>query len=699
MPLLASRQFADRFLAEQAAFARGIHRLPKERRSDYAAVLLHRLMFVRFLQRKGWLADERSFSWHGLLAASDDELPGAGIDVADAALDRLFAFFDEYEWRLEAVPSSAANILTPAVIGPLFEKHVNRKEQGAYYTKDDVTAYLASRTIIPAVLDAAAAPVERLLRADPDRYLPEAVQCKGQLPGESELEADARRDHCRALRRRLRAGTVRSVNELITCNLDLERFAADVIAAGDEELLRAVGSSLQSLTVLDPTCGSGAFLVAAFKVLEMLWKAWLRRMPPDKNLRQGFRRLILSRNLHGIDLMPEAVELCRMRLVLELAATEPDADLRAMARLVANIRQGNVLVDDAAPASRFDVVVGNPPYLPAERVRQFYSVSGYQTADCPDVYAWVLERSAALLRPGGRCGMIVPLSLGFSGAFAACRRLLFATYGENWFASFGRIPAALFAGDVRVRNTIHIGHKVSPTGRQHTTRLHRWFEAARPHLFQTLTYVPFDPECWRLRIPKLNVPVLARALEECLRRSPERLGDSLTRGPTPHVLYVKKTAYNWLTFCPRLPDCFNADGESVAPTQYDALYFADAEQRDLALLLLNGKWTYAFWCIVGDDFHVARWTFAEFPIALAKSPADVVARLRPLARELERALLQATAFKRNAGQRVGTYNLARCRHVTDRSDRIFAEVLGLTHVWDDVELLVAQVVKTEFEPR
>jgi hypothetical protein len=196
-------------------------------------------------------------------------------------------------------------------------------------------------------------------------------------------------------------------------------------------------------------------------------------------------------------------------------------------------------------------------------------------------------------------------------------------------------------------------------------------------------------------VPKLNTLRLAHAFETRLGQSAARLRDGLARQPTPHVLYFKKTAYNWLTFCLTLPKCFDADDRPTEPTQYDALYFDDAKLRDLAFLLLNGKWLYAYWCAVGDDFHVTRWMFADFPIDLRRLPATTMSRLRPVARELEQVIAKATSFKRNAGKRVGTFNLARCRHVTDRSDRIFAEALGLAEVWDDVELLMKQVVKTE----
>ena len=52
---------------------------------------------------------------------------------------------------------------------------------------------------------------------------------------------------------------------------------------------------------------------------------------------------------------------------------------------------------------------------------------------------------------------------------------------------------------------------------------------------------------------------------------------------------------------------------------------------------------------------------------------------------------------RNAGKRVGTYNLARCRRITDQSDRMFGKLMGLENVWPELELLYAQLVKTRFE--
>ena len=57
----------------------------------------------------------------------------------------------------------------------------------------------------------------------------------------------------------------------------------------------------------------------------------------------------------------------------------------------------------------------------------------------------------------------------------------------------------------------------------------------------------------------------------------------------------------------------------------------------------------------------------------------------------------SVVFKRNAGKNVGNYNLARCRHVTDKVDKMWLNALGLSDLWEEVELEHALVVRTSFD--
>jgi hypothetical protein len=210
-----------------------------------------------------------------------------------------------------------------------------------------------------------------------------------------------------------------------------------------------------------------------------------------------------------------------------------------------------------------------------------------------------------------------------------------------------------------------------------------------------MDYVPFRPELWKYRIPKLNTARLGAAFERAFATSSHTLDMSTSVGATQHIVHFKKSAYNWLNFCRALPPCYE-DGKRVEHTKFGEIYFDDAAASKLALLLANGKLMLIFWFAIGDDFDVTRWNFAEFPADLSNLPLKHRESLLAVVPVLERAMSEATQFKLNAGRRVGNYNLAKCRSVTDKSDLIFTESLGFTCVWEDVELYYAQTMKTDF---
>lgn len=126
------------------------------------------------------------------------------------------------------------------------------------------------------------------------------------------------------------------------------------------------------MTVLDPTCGSGAFLFAALRILETLYSDCLERMErfvedlavgthhPEKykdfktiladiqnhpNERYYILKLIIIHNLYGVDIMEEAVEICKLRLFLKLVAqVENASQIEPLPDIDFNIRAGNTLV-------------------------------------------------------------------------------------------------------------------------------------------------------------------------------------------------------------------------------------------------------------------------------------------------------------------------------------------------------------------
>ena len=893
-----SKSFYDKFKAQHDAFAAFITGLNQTAdRAWYASLMLNRLMFVYFIQKKGFLDGDENYlqnrmsqvqqaagkgQFHSFYRrflrrlfhdglgqpqprdAGLNQLIGANIpylngglfdvheleahqdiDVPDEAFEKLFAFFDAWDWHLDDRPLTSGKEINPDVLGYIFEKYINQKQMGAYYTKEDITEYISKNTVIPHLLEKARercrvafegdSSVWKLLQAEPDRYIYPAMKTEGALPTETERELADRRQRCQDLRHKLVQGEIQSADDLITLNLDIRQFMQDVIdTTTGPELLRAVWQAIvgrvpeksnekfrHGITILDPTCGSGAFLFAALGVLEPLYAACLDRMAGFVEDAQKLGRAaepdfvkvldevkkhpspdyyiyksIILHNLFGVDIMAEAVEICKLRLFLKLVSqVDKGQQLEPLPDIDFNIRAGNTLVGYATEAQfdasgdlasdqqrksdikadiadladlftrfreqqtvqggkvtaqdkrtlrdklkglsveldrylahdyginpsnakafadwrashqpfhwfaefygvmregGFDVVIGNPPYVAKRRVTG-YTVKGYATEDCTDIYAWCLERVIAIAHPKAHTGMIVPLSLSFSGDFDVLRKLLYNRYRTNWFSHFARIPAALFAADVRVRNTIHIGKLGSGTqSAQYTSRLHRWFEEARPHLFDTLSYSSFEPALWNGRTPKLNTTRLIQAYEELLRKG-KSIAQSLRKnGPD---LYFKKTAYNWLAFSLSPPPCFTSDWQPLSDSNSGLVHFSNENDRDIALALLNGKIEFCYWVALGDDLNFPKWTFSELPIALAML-SDVREQLLKITPQLKDAIDKSTVFKLNAGKQVGSFNLAKCRHTTNQTDQIIAHAIGFSEVWDDIELLYAQTVKTDFE--
>ena len=154
-----------------------------------------------------------------------------------------------------------------------------------------------------------------------------------------------------------------------------------------DETLAPLLSPGERVRVLDPACGTGAFLVPA-----------ARRIAQDTGL--PLAEAVAC--MHGVDLDPVAVEIARFLLWLE-APSVPRAVLDA------NVVVGNGL--ELPPDASYDVVVGNPPFLNQLRTATVREAPVDGVGPYTDTSAVFLLRSAGLVRDGGRVGLVQPLSV------------------------------------------------------------------------------------------------------------------------------------------------------------------------------------------------------------------------------------------------------------------------------------------------
>lgn len=357
---------------------------PKEKRW-YASVILNRLMFIWFLQKKGFLdvgkksdgehdylsdqltASKKSgknqffshflrdlffegfakpesnrkpigslplgdipylngglFIPHGIeYRIEGDSLMTAAyqkISIPDTFFDDLFTLFSAFTWSLNDTPGGDDREINPDVLGYIFEQYINQKEFGAYYTCAEITDYLCEQTIHQLVLEQTNAgynSAKKLHETDPHAF------------SKPRRYADMQ----------------------------------DLLLHSDGPACRKIIQDiLPKLSLLDPACGSGAFLVAAQKTLLNLYTALIGRcealsyrpvlqwIEHEKSQHRApiaywLKKKIVTENLFGVDLMEEATEIAKLRLFLSLVASAEKRDqLEPLPNIEFNLLPGNSLI-------------------------------------------------------------------------------------------------------------------------------------------------------------------------------------------------------------------------------------------------------------------------------------------------------------------------------------------------------------------
>jgi hypothetical protein len=212
---------------------------------------------------------------------------------------------------------------------------------------------------------------------------------------------------------------------------------------------------LCNVRIVDPACGSGAFLVAAFDVLDTEYRSANEQIQAITGNPDLFdiNREILNANLYGVDLNPESIEITKLSLWLKTAQYG-----KPLESLEANLRVGNSLIAEEAFAKRpfdwqaefpnvvseggFDVVLGNPPYVRMEHLKPIkpYLRSRFQVAsDRADLYCYFYELGVSLLKVGGRLGYISSSTFFKSGSGKPVRRYLLDRCQIRTVVDFGDI--------------------------------------------------------------------------------------------------------------------------------------------------------------------------------------------------------------------------------------------------------------------
>ena len=334
--------------------------------------------------RKGKTTQDDIFAYNGGLFFEDEILDNISID--DEILKKHVLNMTNYDFQSEVDVNILGHIfenslneienVTAMLEGKEIDKSkTKRKKDGVFYTPKYITKYIVDNTV-------------------------------GKLCEEKKTELGVIDEEYAKGRRNRKKDTIKKL----------------------DATLKKYREWLLNITICDPACGSGAFLNQAleFLIKEHAYIDELYAQLMGAGLVfQDVSNHILEKNIYGVDINDESVEIAKLSLWLRTAQRG-----RKLTVLSNNIKCGNSLIDDPKVAGKkafnwqqefqqvfgkggFDVVIGNPPYVRQEllgKTNKLFFEKKYANVynGAADLYVYFYDISTSILKHDGLLGFITP---------------------------------------------------------------------------------------------------------------------------------------------------------------------------------------------------------------------------------------------------------------------------------------------------
>ena len=568
------------------------------------------------------------------------------------------------------------------------------------------------------------------------------------------------------------------------------------------------------MTILDPTCGSGAFLFAALNILEPLYEACLDRMQvfldeadvisesrPSRrynDFREILERIaqhpnreyfvlksIIINNLYGVDIMDEAIEICKLRLFLKMVSQIDDVkQIEPLPDIDFNIQAGNTLVGYATydavekpetgrfdfenamerirekaedvkilfqefrrqqttlggavtPADKqnlqsrlqeledelnlylaeeygvdpnkqsdyekwlnshkpfhwfiafygileaggFDVIIGNPPYVEYREVKDEYTIRGYETESCGNLYAFVFEKGFRLLQHNGWKSMIVPHSAYCTDRMEPFQKLFHCSKRIGWVQTYSIRPAKLFVGAEQRLAIYTLQQSSKPSDVLYASRYHRWHTQFRSHLFAVAEHVNVTQMSFKNSVPKVHTKIEQSLWKKLSQFSV--LGKCLIGSRTPYTTYFHNAPRYWIRAMDFAPYFWNErDGEKIS-THVKPLRLTTELDASVVAATLNSSLFYWWFVILSNCRDLTLREVRSFPISVNQMDETMKQSLSRLSTDLMQDLKHHAQRKETNYKTTGrvVYDEFFPRHskpIIDKIDRLLAKHYGFT---------------------
>lgn len=491
------------------------------------------------------------------------------------------------------------------ILGRFFEKFITKKDSGAYYTPVNVVNYINENAILSKVIK--------------------------EYNNLQNLE-------------------ISDIDLMVQSKIDIEYIYKN---CNDRQILKLI---LSKLSIIDISAGSGNFIFNAYYLLKCINDYF------ELNL---IKQII--ENLYGIDIDDEAIHLINFRWNI-LNNFKNNSffifEYNSNYKICNSLTSSDI---DIFNNKKFDVVLGNPPYLEYTKVKSIYDVNVTHSLKCGNLYAFILEKSLDILKEDGHYGFIIPISFVSTKRMNPIRNYFINNSEVILCSNYSDRPGCLFNG-VHQKLSILIGNKKKyelSKNRFLTTDYLHWYSNEIDELFKDISY--FESE---LIYSDFTLKVGAEKGKNILNKVSKKFKKSLLDNTVKTSNYT--THLNM-----RMTFWAKSFFESQVSKEYKAFSFLTELDSILFSAIVNSDLFFYVWESVSDVWHITLKDLNFININFDEISIETKEEIKILFLEFYNSLIDNKIYL-GSKQTEYIYHHKKEKKLIEKFSIIISEIFGLT---------------------
>ena len=413
---------------------------------------------------------------------------------------------------------------------------------------------------------------------------------------------------------------------------------------------------INGISIVDPACGDGNFLVGVYKYLVEYHKKWydehkdVDEYKSDWYIKDGMLELtetkkqeIVLNNIYGVDIDQNAINHAKIRMVGLVGDIDLSSNIKCGNSLIGTDYFSNMLFYDDALWNEikpfdwtkefpkvfqnggFDIVIGNPPYgIKFNKIEKKYFIKKYlSTRTIPnkqkgsfDSFSLFIELGFKLLKKDGMLIFIVPISITSSESNGSLHKLLEENCEEIKISSYADSPQPIFENAVIKTSIIEIKKTLTHCERILCTKMYRKKEGTDMNeLMKNLKFINVKNFKLLGRYPKISEDIEINILSKLFSIN-TKIGDLLSNQGAP--IYYRFAGGRYFKIFTNY-----STGSSAESFLNFNIKFANSIGA-----ILSSDLYFWYYQIFSDNHNLKLYDIKSFPIPIEKLTDDIITKLK-----------------------------------------------------------------------